>query len=194
MKPEHHPYEFPITETLSDRWSPRAFSRDAEIVAETLGASFEAAKWSPSSSNSQPWKFVVGLRGDNTFATIARSMDSGNSVWAQHAPALIANIATVEDSKGRPLGHASYDVGQAVAHFTFQATADGLMVHQMGGFDSIQLGQELGLSAIERVVTLMAVGPLGNMSDLPEKLQEREVRTRERKKLSEIVSGSLRYY
>ncbi len=193
MKPDSQEHEFPISEILSNRWSPRAFSHDAEIVAEDLGASFEAAKWSPSSNNSQPWKFMVGLRGDEIFDVITDSMSPGNAIWAKHASVLIANIARMEDSDGSPLTHAVYDLGQAVANFTFQASVDGLLVHQMGGFDSTQLGQSLRLSKIERVLTLMAVGPLGNLSDLPEKLQGRELRTRERKKLSEIVVGSVSY-
>jgi len=193
LKPDNHEHEFPISEILSNRWSPRAFSHDAEIVSADLGSSFEAAKWSPSSSNSQPWKFMVGLRGDKIFEAITDSMSPGNAIWAKHAPALIANIARLENSDGSPLDHAVYDLGQAVAHFTFQATVDGLLVHQMGGFDSVKLGETLRLSRIEEVVTLMAVGPLGKLSDLPEKLQARELRTRERKKLSEIVVGSLSY-
>jgi len=40
-----------------ERWSPRAFSDDEISEAELLSL-FEAARWAPSSYNSQPWRFI----------------------------------------------------------------------------------------------------------------------------------------
>lgn len=184
---------FPIASILDKRWSPRAYSSSAELNPEILGPAFEAARWSPSSSNSQPWSFVVGFRGDPTFTTLLGSMASGNAVWAEHAGAIVANIAEVENEEGKLRSHAIYDLGQAVAHFSVQATADGLMVHQMAGFDADALHSSLGLNPRHRVVTLMTVGHLGNIEDLSEKLQERERAPRVRKPLGDIVSGSATY-
>lgn len=193
MSHDHEPHEFVLTDVLEQRWSPRAFAREEDLNQDTVGPAFEAARWSPSSGNSQPWSFDVGFRGDTTFSTILETLASGNQVWAEHAAVLVANIAAVVDAEGKPQSHAIYDLGQAVAHFTVQATAGGLMVHQMGGFDAQTLGRELGIESSQRVVTVMAVGSLGDPADLPEKLQEREAKTRERKPLSEIVSGSADY-
>ena len=193
MSHDHDPHEFSLAPALENRWSPRAFSRTEVLDSTVLGSAFEAARWAPSSGNSQPWSFVVGFRGDETFGKIVASLASGNQVWAEHAAALVANVAAVVDAEGNPQSHAIYDLGQAVAHFTIQATTDGLMVHQMGGFDAQMLGKELMLSSSQRVVTVMAVGSAGNPADLPEKLQERVARPRTRKQLSDIVEGSARY-
>jgi len=193
MSHEHDPHEFTLADVLEQRWSPRAFARDEVLDQNRLGPAFEAARWSPSSGNSQPWSFVVGFRGDDAFQTIVGTMASGNQVWAEHAGALVANIASVVDAEGKPQSHAIYDLGQAVAHFSVQATAQGLMVHQMGGFDAQTLGRELGLDSSQRVVTIMAVGSLGDPADLPEKFQEREAQPRVRKPLSDIVEGSANY-
>lgn len=193
MSHEHDPHEFTLAEVLEQRWSPRAFARDEVLDQNRLGPAFEAARWSPSSGNSQPWSFIVGFRGDDAFQTIVGTMASGNQVWAEHAGALVANIASVVDAEGKPQSHAIYDLGQAVAHFSVQATAQGLMVHQMGGFDAQTLGRELGLDSSQRVVTIMAVGSLGDPADLPEKFQEREAQPRVRKPLSDIVGGSANY-
>lgn len=193
MSHEHDPHEFTLADVLEQRWSPRAFARDEVLDQNRLGPAFEAARWSPSSGNSQPWSFIVGFRGDDAFQTIVGTMASGNQVWAEHAGALVANIASVVDAEGKPQSHAIYDLGQAVAHFSFQATAEGLMVHQMGGFDAHTLGRELGLDSSQRVVTIMAVGSLGDPADLPEKFQEREAQPRVRKPLSDIVGGSANY-
>jgi nitroreductase len=193
MSHDHEPHEFALIDVLEQRWSPRAFARDEVLDQTMLGPAFEAARWSPSSGNSQPWLFVVGFRGDTTFSTILETLASGNQVWAEHAAVLVANIASVVDAEGNPQSHAVYDLGQAVAHFTVQATAEGLMVHQMGGFDAQTLGRELGIESTQRVVTVLAVGSMGDPTDLPEKLQEREAKPRERKPLSEIVGGSADY-
>ena len=193
MSHDHEPHEFVLTDVLESRWSPRAFDREEVLDEKRLGPAFEAARWTPSSGNSQPWSFVVGFRGDEVFTTIVATMASGNQVWAEHAAVVVANIASVVDAEGNPQSHAIYDLGQAVAHFTVQATAEGLMVHQMSGFDAQALGRELGIESSQRVVTLMAVGSLGDPADLSEKLQEREAKPRVRKGLSEIVGGSAHY-
>ena len=193
MSHEHEPHQFSVMDVLEQRWSPRAFDRDEVLDENRLGPAFEAARWSPSSGNSQPWTFMVGFRGDDVFQTIVGTMASGNQVWAEHAGAVVANIASVVDAEGNPQSHAVYDLGQAVAHFSVQATAEGLMVHQMGGFDAQTLGRELELDSSQRVVTLMAIGSMGDPADLPEKLQLREAQPRSRKSLSEIVRGSAHY-
>jgi nitroreductase len=193
MSHEHEPHQFSVMDVLEQRWSPRAFDRDEVLDENRLGPAFEAARWSPSSGNSQPWTFMVGFRGDDVFQTIVGTMASGNQVWAEHAGAVVANIASVVDAEGNPQSHAVYDLGQAVAHFSVQATAEGLMVHQMGGFDAQTLGRELELDSSQRVVTLMAIGSMGDPAELPERLQLREAQPRSRKSLSEIVRGSAHY-
>jgi len=40
-----------------ERWSPRAFLSDP-IAEEDIETIFEAAHWSPSCFNEQPWRFV----------------------------------------------------------------------------------------------------------------------------------------
>lgn len=184
---------FEIHSVLADRHSPRAYSATEALTAEQLGPLFEAARWAASSSNSQPWSFVVGLRGDGVFDTILGTLASGNALWACNASALVANITMLQTPEGKALSHSVYDLGQAVAHLSAQATAQGIVVHQMGGFDSEALGSALGLGASHTVVTVMTLGIQGDPADLPENLQERESAPRVRKPLSDIVSGSVSY-
>jgi nitroreductase len=184
---------FSLHDALAGRRSPRAYSRSAELTPEQVGPLFEAARWSPSSSNSQPWSFVVGFRGDAVFSTILGTLASGNAAWAEHASALVANITRTHTDEGKALSHAWYDLGQAVAHLSVQATVEGILVHQMGGFDAEALGSALGLDEHHRVVTVMTLGVQGDVSDLPENLQEREQAPRLRTPLGELVSGSAHY-
>ncbi len=185
--------QFEIHPILAKRFSPRAYSHDYVLTPERLGPLFEAARWSPSSGNSQPWRFVVGFRGDDTFNMIVASMAEGNAIWGHKASAVVANITEIVRENGKPQAHGVYDLGQSVAHFSAQATAEGLLVHQMAGFDAEKLGAELALDERFRVITLLTVGVLGNIEDLPEHLQVREVEPRVRKPLSTFVGGSVSY-
>jgi hypothetical protein len=99
----------------------------------------------------------------------------------------------LETPEGKALSHSVYDLGQAVAHLSVQATAENIVVHQMGGFDADALGTALGLGSTHRVITVMTLGTQGDPADLPENLQEREAAPRVRKPLGDVVSGSVSY-
>ena len=71
---------------IAERWSPRAFDEKATISAEDLTAIFEAARWAPSAFNAQPWKFVIGLRGDENFTLISSVLVPFNQEWATKSP------------------------------------------------------------------------------------------------------------
>ena len=193
MTEQNSDHSFPLNDVLAKRWSPRAYSSAHVLSPDDLGPCFEAARWSPSSGNSQPWSFAVGFRGDEVFSSIVASMAEGNAIWAQHASAIVANITMTHSPEGKALSHAVYDLGQAVSHFSIQASAEGLQVHQMAGFNSPALGEALGLAEHFSVVTVMTVGVLGDSADLSEKLQERERAPRVRKPLSELVVQGARY-
>lgn len=186
-KPAHTDY--PIMPELVERWSPRAYDPNHDMSTEQLGSLFEAARWSPSSSNTQPWSFVVGRRGDETFEMILGLLAPGNAVWANRASALVVNIVEEVSEAGKPQSASHYDVGQAAAHLSVQATHMGLIVHQMGGFDKDGMHQALGLDDRHRPIVVMAIGVVGDMSDLSEDIQAREVAPRQRKPLGDVVTG-----
>jgi nitroreductase len=121
---------------LAERWSPRGFDRAHEIGGEALAALLEAARWAPSAGNSQPWRFLVTRRGEPAHDRLFAALAAGNQAWAGAASALILVVARTADDDGRPQPWALYDTGQAVAALVTQAQADGLAVHQMGGFDT----------------------------------------------------------
>jgi nitroreductase len=181
--------DYPIMAELVERWSPRAYDPDAELTDDQLGSLFEAARWSPSSSNTQPWSFVVGRRGDETFDLIVSYLASGNAIWAHRASALVVNIVEEVSVAGKPQSAAHYDVGQAAAHLSIQATHMGLIVHQMGGFDKDGMHAALGLDDRHRPIVVMAIGLSGDASDLPDDIQAREVADRLRKPLADVVTG-----
>lgn len=179
--------QYPILDVLANRRSPRAYDADATVSMTDLGPAFEAARWAPSANNLQPWSFIVGYRGDDVHAKISETLSGFNADWAPTAGALVVGITNTVTASGRQNAYARYDLGQAVAHFSVQAQANGLFVHQMGGFDIDALTVALGVNEPQEVVVVFSVGKAGSADSLPEPLKEREEAPRERKPLSEVV-------
>ena len=183
------PTDHDILDVLQARWSPRAYE-PVEIDEALLAKALEAARWSPSAYNAQPWRFVVARRGTEAFDRIVASLAEFNRMWAPNASVLVLAIAEIANEEGRANPTAVYDLGQAVAHLTIQAHADGLVVHQMSGFDAAAAAEAFGLEDRLQPVTVVALGSLGDAEALDAMLREREHAPRARKPLSEIVLAS----
>ena len=178
---------YDIHDLLKARWSPRAFAA-RPVEEQKLMSLFEAARWSPSGGNSQPWAFVVVTSDDGEVrASLVETMSGHNREWATHAPVLVLSVALPNPRTG-VLGRFSYyDVGQAVAHLSVQAGALGLYVHQMAGFDGDKARRVLELPDTCEPMTLIAIGYYGDYNDLPDTLRERELAARSRKPIAEFV-------
>ncbi len=176
-----------IHDLLKHRWSPRAFAA-TPVSQQDLKRLFEAARWSPSASNIQPWTFVVATQEDSErFAKVASLLNERNARWAAQVPVLVIAVLNKNTPAGAPNEWASYDLGQAVAHLSIQAQALGISVHQMAGFDRTGAHEKLGIPADYQAVTAIAIGYQGAVETLPEDLREREVAPRARKPLNEFV-------
>jgi nitroreductase len=176
--------DHPVHELVRERWSPRAFA-DTPLAEGDLQSLLEAARWAPSSRNSQPWRFVVARREDEpAFASILGCLVEWNRGWAAGAAALVVACATTRDDKGRPLTHAWYDTGQAVAWLTVEATARGLAVHQMGGFSAEAARAAFALPEGLEAVTVIALGHPGDPGSLPEEYRAAESAPRVRRPLT----------
>jgi nitroreductase len=177
----------PIHEVLATRWSPRSFDASAQLDETKLTAALEAARWSPSAANTQPWRFIVARRGSAAFDAVVSTLLGYNGSWAPTAGAIIVGVVIRTSADGKPLRWAEYDLGQALAHLSVQAHHDGLHVHQMGGFDVDQLREAFELDDRLVPVSLAAIGVLGEPEALPEPLREREVAPRTRLPLDELL-------
>lgn len=129
-----------LTPLLAFRWSPRAFDPAAELTGEEASSLLEAARWAPSTGNAQPWRFALGHRDDETWKRTLVSLPEPDQRWARHAAALVVGAHAGTDPE-----RAAYDLGQAMAHLTVQATALGLYVHQLTRFDRAALCADLDL-------------------------------------------------
>ena len=179
----------PIHALLQRRWSPRAFA-DRMVEPEQLQSLFEAARWAPSSNNEQPWHFIVGTKADpSAHDRLVACLKEGNRKWAFRAPVLILSVARLNlEDEGAPNRHAWHDTGMAALSLCLQATALGLVTHQMAGFEIEKARTDLGIPAGYEPVAMIAVGYPGDPASLPDYLRERELKPRERKAVTEFVS------
>ena len=177
----------PITSLQAQRWSPRSFDPGYTITWDDLVAPFEAARWSASANNIQPWRFLVALRGDDLWQTIVDSLAGFNAAWVPTASAVVLNVALEENAEGKHNPWARYDLGQAVAHFCIQAQSQSLVTHQFSGFGRDSVAEQIGLPAGSTIISATAVGRLGDPAALGEELEARERAPRIRKALTDIA-------
>ncbi len=177
--------EYPIDKQFLERWSPRAFS-DRPVTQEQIMTIFDAAHWAPSASNLQPWRFFYGIRGDSEFDTIFNLLVPFNQSWTKNAGALVIVTSVASFDGTRPVRTHSFDTGSAFMSLALQAHSMGLIAHGMAGIDYEKIPAALGLPENLKVEAGVAIGYQGDISVLPEALQQREVPS-QRLPLSEVV-------
>lgn len=169
------------------RWSPRAYDGSA-IPAEDLRAILDAGRWAPSSYNYQPWRFLYAARDDA--ANWSRFLDlliPANAIWAKEASVLLFILSeTTMGSPDKPSHSHSFDAGAAWAAIALQSHLLGYHAHGMVGVDMDRARAELGVPDGFRIEAAVAIGRMGNLAALPEKLQAREAPS-DRKALDEIA-------
>ena len=183
INPDH-----PILDILRQRWSPRAFA-DRPVEPTKLQSLLEAARWSPSSSNEQPWSFIVATKdAPEDFAKMLACLVEKNQSWAKSAAVLMISVAAKNFGyHNKPNRHHFHDVGLAVSQMIAQATALDLFVHQMAGFSPEKARETYGIPETHDPVAAIAIGYLGDPNSLPNDLRERELKPAERKPLKDFV-------
>lgn len=172
---------------LATRWSPRSFDPDAVLDVEEAARLLHAARWAPSASNSQPWRFLLAPRGTAQHAALLGTLLGFNQAWAGDASALLLIAARTVGEDGQPVRYAAYDAGQSAALLTAQAESDGLSVHQMGGFDADAVRAAFDLPADITPLVVAAIGRRAHADRLPEALAARETAPRSRHDLADLL-------
>lgn len=176
----------PLHPLLAGRWSPRGLDADAEISTGALTAVLEAARWASSWGGSQPARFVVGRRGDETFTGLVDTLSRGNRTWAPNAAALVLGVMRVRDGD-EMLAHSGFDLGQAMAQLALQAVAEGLVAHPMAGFDAEAARRRFAIPDDHEPLVLLALGTLADPSTVDEQLRDRDAKPRRRLPLAEVA-------
>lgn len=187
-KPLHNPRtpEVEVDSLFTDRWSPRAFLSNP-LADEQVVALFEAARWSPSCYNEQPWLFLYATaRADRE--RFASALVEKNQLWAARAPLLIYVLTRLNFSgSGQPNRHAAFDAGGAWMALALQARRLGLYAHAMAGFSRKKAFAVLGVSESEfDILAAVAVGRRGPAEQLSAEMAAIE-QPNERKSLAEVA-------
>ncbi len=180
--------ENPVHDLIRSRWSARSFA-DKPISQADLDTVFEAASWAFSAMNAQPWEYVYAHRSDTeAFEKLWNCLMPGNQPWAKNAAVLAVSLAKKKYDNGNPNASHLHDVGAANATLALQATALGIYIHPMGGYDKQAAVQALDLDTEEvEPVIFIALGYLDEAEKLGEPFQSRELTGRSRKAVKDFA-------
>ncbi len=186
IKMKQRKQENNVDRIFIDRWSSRAVSKK-QVSKNDLMTLFEAARWAPSSYNNQPWRFIYAFRGTEHWDKLFDLLSEFNKSWVKNAGAIILVFSKkTYDYNGKPARTHSFDTGAVWQNLALQGSMKGMVVHGMSGFDYDRASQVFNLGDDYHIEVMIAVGYPGNIKDLPEDLQAREIPSW-RKEISEIV-------
>ena len=185
-----NPVAYSINPVFSSRWSPYAFDPGREVSAADLKGIFEAARWTMSAFNGQPWRYIVGVRGrgQEVWDGVFNSLLEGNRGWTKNVPVLALGLAQQNfEYNGKPNRTAMHDLGAASAALTFEAVSRGLSVHQMSGIDPQRAREIFSLEEGIEPTTALAIGYAASEISPDDEFAKRDQRPRERKGLDELI-------
>ncbi|MBL8251879.1 MAG: nitroreductase family protein [Candidatus Competibacter sp.] len=180
----------PIADLIARRWSPRAIDPAKPVSREQLLALLEAARWAPSCFGDEPWRYLVWdrRRDPDGWRQAFECLAEGNQLWVQNAPLLLLSVAAPAFAHNQqPNRWARHDTGAASENLCLQATALGLVAHQMAGFNADQAKARFTIPADYDCMAMIAVGHPAPAESLPDELRRTELAPRKRKPLNQIA-------
>lgn len=180
--------DHPVDALFTNRWSPRSFTGE-EVPLDVLHTALEAARWAPSASNAQPWRFIVSRNGDANWDRFVALLGGRNARWANKASALVLIVSATQVERGgeRVANNShSFDAGAAWANFAHQALLLGWHTHGIGGYDRALARETLKVPEDFALEALIALGRQGALDTLDEDFHAQES-PNTRRPLSESV-------
>lgn len=179
--------DHPISEIIAKRWSARAFSTRPVEFSKLLSI-LEATRWAPSSRNEQPWRYIVFTNANPEMLKKAQSVLKEINNYAKRAPILICAITKkIYSDNASPNRLHFHDLGGANENMFLEAFNQGLIMHEMGGFDVQRAKEIFDVPNDYEIGIMIAIGYQDAYHVLPERLRHKSFTPRERKPLSEIV-------
>lgn len=179
--------DYPINELIARRWSARAFST-RPVERSKLLSILESARWAPSSRNEQPWRYVIFTSDNVEKLKKAQSVLKDINDYAKRAPILICAITKKSYSDNSNYNRLHFhDLGAANENMFLEAFNQGLIMHEMGGFDVKKARDVFNVPEDFEVGIMIAIGYQDTHHILPETLIQKAFTPRQRKPLSEIA-------
>ena len=139
-----------VFECIRRRRTIREYKKDP-IPEDVLEKILQAGRWSPSSSNSQPWHFVV-VKDPNTLSELGRIATQGPFI----SDAALAIVIVMENAP-RP----QLDAGRAIQQMELVAWAEGLGTCFVGvriEEQQIEVKELLNIPSDLELITIMPNG------------------------------------
>lgn len=183
---------FEIADLIKNRKSSRAFS-STPIEPEKINSLFEAARWTASSMNEQPWTYLYVTREQSTlWEKFFSILNDGNKIWVENVPLLIFSVSRKSFKRfNAPNAYALYDLGAANTSIALQAVALGLQVRQMAGYDHDKARQVFNIPDEFDLGVMLAVGYPASLDTLPEAVRMKELAARERYEQDTFVKNGI---
>ena len=163
-----------VDQQFINRWAPRSMSGQA-LSNDQIAVLVEAARWSPSCFNLQPWRFIYSLKDDDYWERFLGLLIDVNRLWAERAGAIVILLSIDRSSEVEELSPtAAFDTGSAWMSLALQAQTMGLVSHAMWGFHHEAVAEVTNMPSNMSARAMIAIGYPGNSADLPEKYRERE--------------------
>lgn len=158
---------YKINPLILNRWSPRAMTGE-ELSDDDMLSLFEAARWAPSSSNNQPWRFIYAKRNTEKWDRLFNLMFEGNKIWTKNAAVLVVVISRKNfEQNEKPSKTYQYEAGAAWENLALEAATRGLAAHGMAGFDYDKARKDLDIPDGYVVVSMIAIGIRRPKESLP---------------------------
>ncbi|MBP3330576.1 MAG: nitroreductase family protein [Clostridia bacterium] len=148
---------------VNSRESCRHFLKK-EVEREKLINCIEAARLAPSACNSQPWSFVI-VNKEGLLEPVAKATQKiGMNKFTDNAGAFIvvcqekANFTAKIGSVLQETAFQDIDIGIAVTHICYEATAQGLSTCILGMFDDKKIINTLNMPKNKKIKLVIAVG------------------------------------
>jgi nitroreductase len=182
--------DHPIHDIIRRRWSPYTFA-DRPVEREKVLSLLEAARWSASAFNEQPWRFILATKDDpDAYAKALGCLVEANRGWAKQAPVLILTVSrTTYTRNDKPNRVHQHDLGLAVQNLVVQATSMDLFAHQMAGVDLDKVRSGYSLPSGFEPQTAIAIGYGLDADEMPEDIRDKESSPRSRMPLTGFVFG-----
>lgn len=179
----------PIHDLLARRWSPRAYDPKRPVSREHLKVLLEAGRWAPSCNGDEPWRYLIWDKGRDPqgWQKAFDCLNENNKKWVKNVPLLMLSCAgSIFGATGKPNRWTQHDTGAASVSMALQAVAQGLIVHQMGGWDVEKARAAFDIPADYTPMAMIAVGYQAEPDTIDDpEVKKKELTPRARKPLAE---------
>lgn len=166
-------FNYDIMPLIKERWSARSISTE-KIPEEDINAVIEAARYSPSCFNEQPWRYIVA-NDDHDLLVMRGFLSEKNLLWAGKAPVLMIIIASNVFSLNQKTNKWNqFDAGSSWGFLQLEAWNRGYVTHGMAGFDRKKVRDELNIPSDYDIIAMIAMGKLGDIKDLDKSFHDTE--------------------